>query len=338
MSLPGACPGNSRDLFFCPDRPRQRSQKNGVVVSSRELIALGTSSQTPTRDRSHNAYLLRWDGECFLFDPGEGAQRQLILAGIPPCSIHHICITHFHGDHCLGLAGVVQRLSLDRCNHSVHIYYPESGQVYIERLCGGAIFQAQIALEFHPVPQQPGKMLELRKTREYTLQALPLEHSVPTIGYRVEETERLRFLTEKLDLLGIRGPLVGELKRNGALDIEGRTVRLEAVTEPRRGNVFAFVMDTRPCPEAVALSRDADLLLTEATYVSEHRDLAFTYFHSTAADAARTALAAGAHRLALGHFSQRYPNSGQHLLEARDIFPDVIALNDLDRVEIQGSS
>lgn len=303
-------------------------------MSRRELIALGTSSQTPTRDRSHNAYLLRWDSECFLFDPGEGAQRQLILANIPPCSIHHICITHFHGDHCLGLAGVVQRLSLDRCGHGVHVYYPESGQAYIERLCGSAIFQSQIKLEFHPVPHRPDRMLELSKTSDYTLKTLPLDHAVPTVGYRVEEPERLRFLKEKLDLWGIHGPLVAELKRNGTLDLAGKSVRLEEVTEPRRGNVFAFVMDTRPCAEAVELGRDADLLVMEATYTCEHRNLAEAYFHSTAADAAKTALDACAHRLALGHFSQRYPDAGQHLLEARDIFPEVIALNDLDCIEI----
>jgi ribonuclease Z len=307
-------------------------------VSGRELVALGTSSQTPTRDRSHNAYLLRWDGEGFLFDPGEGAQRQLILAGVPPCSIHHICITHFHGDHCLGLAGIVQRLSLDRCDHGVHLYYPEDGQVYVERLCGAAISHSQIELEFHPVPPRSGEMIELRKTPEYTLKALHLAHSVSTVGYRIEEAARPRFLTDKLDLMGIRGPLVGELKRKGTLDIEGKTVRLEEVTEPKRGNIFAFVMDTRRCPEAVALGKDADLLVMEATYTSDQRDLAEAYLHSTAADAARTAKEAGARRLALGHFSQRYPDTCQHLLEARDIFTDVIALNDLDRVEIPGAS
>jgi ribonuclease Z len=303
-------------------------------MSNRELVALGTSSQTPTRERSHNAYLLRWEGEGFLFDPGEGVQRQLILANIAPCSIHHICITHFHGDHCLGLAGVVQRLSLDRCNHSVHIYYPESGQIYIERLCGAAIFQSQIELEFHPVTQQPGRMIELRKTSGYTLKTLALEHSVPAIGYRVEEIDRLRFLPAKLDLLGIHGPSVAELQRNGMLDIAGRIVRLEEVTELRRGSIFAFVMDTRPCPQAIALSKDADLLVMEATYTSEHRDLAGTYFHSTAADAANTALASGAQRLALGHFSQRYTNTDSHLQEARKIFSNVFVLNDMDRIEI----
>jgi ribonuclease Z len=303
-------------------------------VSSRELIALGTSSQAPTRERSHNAYMLRWDGECFLFDPGEGAQRQLIWANIAACSIYHICITHFHGDHCLGLAGIVQRLSQDRCNHCIHIYYPESGQIYIERLCGAAIFQSQVELKLHPAAQETGKILELHHAPGYTLKALPLDHSVPTIGYRLEETDRLRFLPEKLDQMGIHGPMVGELQRKGMIHISGIPVRLEEVTAPRRGNMFAFVMDTRPCAEAVALGKHADLLVMEATYTSEHRDLANAYAHSTAADAATTALAAGAHCLALGHFSQRYPNSDQHLLEAKEIFPNVIVLNDLDRVSI----
>lgn len=309
-------------------------KKKGVQVNT-ELVALGTSSQAPTRNRSHNAYLLRRDGESFLFDPGEGAQRQLILANIPACSIHNICITHFHGDHCLGLAGIVQRLSLDHCNHSVHIYYPESGHIYVERLCNSSIFQAQVALEFHPIPHQPGKMQELRKTDGYTIRALHLAHSVPTIGYRLEEADRLRFIPERLDLLGIRGPLVGDLQRNGTIDVEGRTVSLTEVTEPKRGTIFAFVMDTNFCQEAIELGKDADLLVMEATYTSEHSDLASSYLHSTAVDAAKTALAAGARRLALCHFSQRYTDASQHLAEAANIFPNVIALNDLDSVSLR---
>lgn len=303
-------------------------------MSGRELIALGTSSLAPTRERNHNAYLLRWDGECFLFDPGEGAQRQLILSNTPSSRIFRICITHFHGDHCLGLAGIVQRLSLDQCGHSVHIYYPESGQPYVERLCAAAIFHSRVSLEFHPVPHRQGEMLELCRTAEYSLKAMPLQHSVPNLGYRVEEPERIHFLDEKLDFFGIRGPLTGELRRKGKVTTGGRTVHLSEVTEPRRGSIFALVMDTRFCEEAVALCKDADLVVAEATYTSEHKELAEAYFHSTAADAAKTALMAGAHRLALCHFSQRYPDAAQHLREAAAIFPNVIALHDLDRVAI----
>lgn len=302
-------------------------------MSSRELIALGTSSQVPTRERSHNAYMLRWDGDGFLFDPGEGVQRQLTLAGISVASIHYICITHFHGDHCLGLAGIVQRLSLDRCDHPVHLFYPDSGQPFVDRLCSAAIYQPKVELKLHPIAPARG-MIELARTETYVLQAYELDHSVPTVGFRVEELPGVRFIQQKLDEAGISGPQVGELKRSGQVQAAGRIVHLDEVTAPRPGGAFAFIMDTRPCPGAVALARDADLVVMEATYTSEHQDLASFYRHSTAADAARTASEAGARRLALAHFSQRYPDTARHLEDAQAVFAEVIALNDLQVVSI----
>jgi ribonuclease Z len=303
-------------------------------MSGREFIALGTSSQVPTRERSHNSYLLRWDGEGFLLDPGEGTQRQLTLAGAPACSIHRICITHFHGDHCLGLAGVVQRLSLDRCDHPVHVYYPESGQQYLERLCSASVYDQQIELIFHPIRQARDGMIELYRTKDYSLHAHALEHSIPTVGFRLEESAGVRFLAEKLEAAGVRGPMVGELQRQGWIKVGEKTVNLKEVTMHRPGSVFAFVMDTRACDGAVALARDADLLVMEATYTSENQELAEHYCHCTAADAAKTAARAGVRRLAMTHFSQRNLELGQQLRDAQEIFPNSIALNDLDRVDI----
>lgn len=303
-------------------------------MSTREFIALGTSSQAPTRERSHNSCLLRWDGEGLLFDPGEGTQRQLTLAGVAAGCVNSICITHLHGDHCLGLAGVIQRLSLDRCDHPVHLYFPESGQRLIDNLCAASIYVPQVQAILHPVREQSGLMMELCRTGSYTLKAQALEHSVPTMGFRLEEHDRLKFLPEKLESAGVRGPMVGELQRLGVIEIESRIIRREDVSAVRRGSVFAFVMDTKPCPGADALAKDADLLVMEATYASEQQELADFYGHSTAAGAALTALRAGARSLALTHFSQRYPDAGQHLADARRIFGNVIALNDLDRIEI----
>jgi ribonuclease Z len=303
-------------------------------MSGRELIALGTSSQVPTRERSQNAYLLRWDGIGFLFDPGEGAQRQLTLAGVAASSIHVICITHFHGDHCLGLAGIVQRISFERCGHPVHIFFPESGQEYLERLMHAAIYQPNAEFVLHPVGAQGEQLLELHHTEKYLLKSHPLDHSAPTIGYRVEEPEGVQFIPEQLERVGVKGPMVGELQRKGWIRGAEGIVYLEEVTAPRPKSVFAFVMDTRPCPGAVALSEDANLVVMEATYANEHRAIADLYSHSTAADAARTALDAGAHQLAMAHFSQRYVNAEQHLADAREIFPNAVALSDLDRLDI----
>ncbi len=306
-------------------------------MSSRQLIALGTSSQVPTRERSHNAYMLRWDATGFLFDPGEGVQRQLTLAGVSASSIHHICITHFHGDHCLGLAGIVQRLSLDRCEHPVHLFYPESGRIYVERLCGAAIYNPQVDLIHHPVSPL-GEIRHLFHGDGFILMSGELDHSVPTIGFRVEEPPGIRFVPEKLDQAGVAGAMIRELQQNGSIRISGRTILLEEVTAPRPGNAFAFVMDTRPCSVGVDLAKDADLLLMEATYTSEHRDVANFYFHSTAEDAAKTAASGGARKLALAHFSQRYSSTDQHLAEAARVFANVVALNDFDRIDIERRS
>ena len=109
-------------------------------MSQRELIVLGTSSQVPTRYRNHNGYLLRWDGEGVLFDPGEGTQRQMLFAGVAMRDVTRVCITHFHGDHCLGLPGVVQRLSLDNAPHQVPIHFPASGAAYYDRLRHASAF------------------------------------------------------------------------------------------------------------------------------------------------------------------------------------------------------
>lgn len=303
-------------------------------MSGRELIALGTSSQVPTRERSQNSYLLRWDGEGFLFDPGEGTQRQLTLAGISVCAIHNICITHFHGDHCLGLPGVLQRLALEGCGHPIHVYFPESGYIYCERLRDAAVYHPKIEMIMHPVSPLAKREIELKRTDKYTLKSHPLEHTVQAIGFRLEESAGIRFIPEKLSFAGVYDSMVGELKRKGWVKAGDRVVRLEEVTRPRAGNIFSFIMDTKPCSGAVTLAGDADLVVMEATYASEHGELADRYYHSTAKDAAITAKKAGAHRLALTHFSQRYSSSKQHLEDAREIFAEVTALNDLDIIEI----
>jgi ribonuclease Z len=302
-------------------------------MSSRELIALGTSSQIPTRYRNHNAYFLRWDDECFLFDPGEGTQRQMAYANLAASSLHHICVTHFHGDHCLGLAGMIQRLSLDKCDHPVSVYYPASGQHFFERLRYASIYYEAVTIQPKPINGKDGLIL-LRETPKYKLYAHALDHGVPSYGYRLEEVSGRRFLPEKLTELGISGPLVGELNKKGSVTINGRVVTSEEVSVFKPGSVFAFVMDTRACPGTVALAKDADLLVMEATYTAEDQALATDHGHCSSVDAATTAHQAGAKQLAITHFSQRYQDTEKHVSEAKEIFPNTIALQDLQQVNI----
>jgi ribonuclease Z len=300
-------------------------------MSVRELVVLGTASQVPTQDRNHNGYLLRWDGEGLLFDPGEGTQRQLTLAGVPASRITRICITHLHGDHCFGLPGVLQRLEMDRVQHPVDLWFPESGGVYIERLRGAVIGRADIDVRAHPSDE--GLLADMGALRLF---ARRLDHRVDTLGYRLVEPDGVRMLPDRLEALGVRGPDIGRLQAESAVEVRGRRVRLEEASEPRPGQVFAFVMDTRLCDAAFELAAGADLLVAEATFLTEHASLAEEYGHLTAAQAGTIAAEAGVRRLVLTHFSQRYPDVGaQARAEAAGAFDgDIVVAEDLLRVPV----
>jgi ribonuclease Z len=294
------------------------------VMSARQLTVLGTASQVPTRHRNHNGYFLRFDTAGFLFDPGEGTQRQMTLAGLSVSHITAICVTHFHGDHCLGLPGIVQRLSLDGVTRPVDVAYPASGQRYFERLRAASIFDDRSTLQCHPLAGHDATIPH----GELTVHARPLEHRVESWGYRIEEPAGRTFLPERLAAENLSGPAVGELERAGALRVGGRTVRVEDVSIERRGQVFAFVMDTRLCDNAVALARGADMLVCESTFVDDEAELAAAYGHLTAREAALVAREAGVTRLVLAHFSQRHPDASVYVDEARRVHADVTAAQD----------
>ena len=297
-------------------------------MSARELVVLGTASQVPTRYRNHNGYLLRWDGEGFLFDPGEGTQRQMIYADVAATAVTRVCITHFHGDHCLGLAGVSQRISLDGAPHVVHAYYPASGQVFYERLRHASIYYDQGKWETHPIVE-PGVV---ETTPAFTLSVARLDHDVETFGYRLQETDQRTMLPERLAAAGVRGPAIRALMAEGRLELDGRVVTLDDVSAPRPGQSVAFVMDTRLCDAAFELARGVDLLICESTFLTADAGKAHDYGHLTAAQAATIARDAGVGQLVLTHFSQRYPENAPFVDEAKAIFANVVAVRDGDVV------
>jgi ribonuclease Z len=266
----------------------------------RELVILGTASQVPTRRRAHNGYVLRWDGEGILFDPGEGTQRQMLFAGVAAHDLTRICVTHFHGDHSLGVAGVIQRINLDGVPHPVTAHYPASGARYFERLRYATAYRESVDLREAPVTEDG----PLAVTPQFTLSAARLSHPVEAYGYRLDEPDGRRMLPELLAARGITGPDIGRLQREGALG----GVSLAEVSEPRPGQSFAFVMDTRLCPAVPALAQGCDLLVIESTFTDEDARLADDHGHLTAGQAGRVAAEAGVRHLVLTHFSQRYPD------------------------------
>jgi ribonuclease Z len=304
----------------------------------RELVVLGTASQAPTRTRNHNGYFLRWDDDGVLFDPGEGTQRQMLLAGVRSSAITKVCITHFHGDHCLGLPGVLQRMSLDGVTRTVTLAFPASGDIFVDRLRHASVFDERVPLRLQPVRADPskGELGEVETMPEWTLRAAALHHRIDTIGWRVEEHPGRTMLPERLAAAGIAGPDVGRLQREGAITAGTRCVTLEEVSVERPGQVVAFVMDTAPCKGALALARGADLLVCEATFASGEARMAEAWGHLTAGDAGRLAAEAGVRLLLLTHFSQRYPDVGPLVEEASEAFSggEVVAATDLLQVAV----
>jgi ribonuclease Z len=303
-------------------------------MASRELVILGTASQAPTRERNHNGYLLRWDGEGLLFDPGEGTQRQMLLAGVRASEITRICVTHFHGDHCLGLPGVLQRISLDRVAHDVVCHYPAEGQEFFGHLRHAAYFHDVATVTERAVVGDPDV---LAVTGAGRLTARPLAHRVPTVGYQLAEPDGRRMRPDRLAALGISGPDIGRLARDGSLEAGGRRVTLGEVSEPRPGQRFAFIMDTRLCDSAFALAEGADLIVCEATFLDADAELAPAYGHLTARQAGQIAAESGVRTLVLSHFSQRYAHQDPSRFadEAGAVFGgEIVVAADLSRVPV----
>jgi ribonuclease Z len=299
-------------------------------AAARELLVLGTAGQVPTKQRNHNGYLLRWNGEGILFDPGEGTQRQLLHAGVSSSVITAICITHFHGDHCLGLPGILARFALDQRERPVDLYFPETGGAQLDHLRRSAVVQPWAGLRLHVL----GQAKESIERDHCRLVAAPLDHTVDTLGWRVEERTRQHLLPDRLDALAIVGPDRARLVGEGWLDTPGGRVHIEDVSEIRPGQRFAFIMDTALCDGAVGLADGADLAVCESTYLDDEADLAATNRHLTARQAARIAAEAGARQLVLTHFSQRHPDERMYAREASEVFPAVVAARDLTVVAV----
>lgn len=299
-------------------------------MSIRELVVLGTASQVPTRHRNHNGYVLRWDAEGLLFDPGEGTQRQMLRAGVAAHDLTRLCVTHFHGDHSLGLAGVIQRINLDRVPHPVVAHYPMSGQRFFDRLRYATAYRETVALREEPVSGE-GPVV-LADTAAFRLEARRLSHPVESYGYRLVEPDGRRMLPERLAAHGIHGPDVGRLLREGEL----RGVRLGDVSVERPGQRFAFIMDTRLCDGAYALAEGCDMLVIESTFLDEDAALADEHGHLTAGQAARIAARSGVRHLVLTHFSQRYDDPAGFARQARaaGYEGDLTVAQDLTRVPI----
>ncbi len=297
-------------------------------MSIKDIVILGCSSQQHTRNRNHGAYLIRWNDEGLLFDPGEGTQRQFIFANVAPTVVTRIFIGHFHGDHCLGLGSVLLRLNLDKVSHDIQCYYPASGKKYFDRLRYSCAYHENISVVEHPVKKNG----IVQEDDKFIIEAKFLKHGIDNVGWRITERDRIKFDKEKLAKKGVVGPKVKELQEKKKIKIDGNTVRLEEVSWIQKGQTIAVVLDSTYCEEAIELAKDAKVLLCESTFLEEHKNIAREYMHMTAKEAATIAKKANVEKLILTHFSARYQDENLFKEEAEKVFKNVEVAEDLKRI------
>lgn len=300
-----------------------------------KVITLGTGAGRPSPLRSASAVGLEYEGETFLFDCGEGTQLQCMRSSFKWGRMGVVMIGHLHGDHVNGLPGLLGTLSLSDRSEPMVVYGPKGIKKFFRAFQETQRLGLRFPMEMIEI-SEPGTLLE---TDTYKIETLPLSHSITCWGYRFQEKDRPgRFDQEKATQLGIpEGPERGKLVRGESVQLaDGRLIDPKELVGPSRpGRSVVYCLDTRPCKRAVELSREASLLLYEATFESQLEKEAHDYGHSTALDGARIAQQARAKRLVLTHISPRY-NHGETLKrEAQRVFPNVELAKDLDIFEVE---
>lgn len=299
-----------------------------------EITFLGTSSAVHSKERNHPSIALKAFGEIFLFDCGESTQRQLLFTNVSPMKISKIFITHYHGDHILGLPGLIQSMSLNGRESKLTIYGPK-GLARVE----DAIYSLGYCSIEYPVEFIEIDAGIVEETDEYIIQAERVKHNVPSLAYSIEEKKKPKFLREKAIELGVpEGPAFGRLHNGEEVTVDGKIIKPEQVLgEPRKGIKITYSGDTRPCDEMIDFAKDSTLLIHESTFINEEAKNAEEYGHSTSIDAATVAKKSNSKKLILTHISTRYGEKYTNMMlkEAKEIFENTEIAYDLKEEKLR---
>lgn len=305
-------------------------KKKTNPLESMQIVFLGTSAMVPTKERNTGAILLSYKAENILIDCGEGTQRQLRLAGIKLTKITKILISHWHGDHVLGLPGLLQTLGASEYSGVLKIYGPEGSSKIIEKMMDTFIFDNKVNFEVIDI-----KKKRFFENKDFALEALPLEHGITCLGFNFIEKDRRRIKIKEIKKLGIpEGPLLGKLQAGEQVTFKGNKIDPDKVTYIVRGKKITYIADTVLCDNCIELAENADLLISESVYDSSLEEKAREYKHLTAQQAAMIANQANVQKLVLTHFSQRYKNTQEIEEDARTVFNNIICAEDFMKIKV----
>jgi ribonuclease Z len=298
------------------------------------LIFLGTGGSWPTVKRNVSSLAIKRGSEILLFDCGEGTQRQFQKSNLSYMQISKIFITHFHGDHFLGIPGLIQTMQLNDREKPLHLYGPKGMEALTNQLLTLGYFRPSYEIIVHEIAD--GDTLEFD---EYMIHALKVHHNVPAFSYSLIEHQRPgKFNKPKALKLGIpEGPLFSKLQHGHTITLaNGKKITPDTILGPsRKGRKIVISGDTLPCEEMIAFSKGADILVHEATFDSELEDIAKDYGHTTAAQAAMIAKKARVEQLFLVHISPRYLDNQVLENDARKIFTHSFVPKDFQEIEIK---
>ena len=296
-----------------------------------KLTFLGTGSMVPTKERNHVAVLISYKNENILVDCGEGTQRQLRLADISTTKITKILISHWHGDHVLGLPGLMYSLAANEYNKTLDIYGPKGTKNFMFHLLKGFSYRDQISYKIHEIDE--GIFLD---NKHFSLEAKNLEHTSPCLGYAFVEKDKrnidVSYLKKNYKLT--KHPILKRLHEGNDIVWKGKKIKASLATKLTKGKKISFVSDTVYSKHAIALAKNADVVVSEATYLEELEHKALDYKHLTAKQAAKIAKIAKAEKLVLTHFSQRYRTVKDMEKEAKSVFKNSVCAKDFMVFEV----
>jgi ribonuclease Z len=287
-----------------------------------EVTILGSSSATPIFNRNPTAQALNINERLYLIDCGEGTQQQMLRFDVKASRIDHIFISHLHGDHYLGLVGLLSSLHLNGRKKSLKLYGPPQLMEIIDLQFKYSDTTLNYAIEFQAT--NPAQRETILENQDIKVETIPLDHRIPCTGFLFKEKKRLRkILKEKVAELNIPIEVFATLKRGADYTAPDGTIYTneELTTDSDQPKCYAYCSDTMYNPAYFEQIANADLLYHEATFLHNMVERANVTHHTTALQAAEVALKIKAKKLLIGHFSARYKTLNELLDEARSVFP-----------------
>jgi len=302
------------------------------MISTMRLVFFGSGGSWPSPERNPMSIGLQIDREILLFDVGEGTQRQIMQTSFSFMKISKIFISHFHGDHFLGLAGLIQTMVFNERKEKLEIFGPEDAVEQITNFLRVGYY----TLSF-PVYIREMKNYETIDFGDYTVTAVKTKHPVTNFAYVFKEKDRKRISQELMEKYSLTSQDVEKIVKNGHIEKNGRKILLDDISDGMRiGRKITYTGDTSPCQDIVKYGRESRILIHDSTVDSSLESKANEFGHSSARQAAEIAREANVDMLILAHISPRYRSGDVDILEkeAKEIFRNTIVAKDFMELQV----